>query len=330
MLHLLVEPQFERINSINPPSLHSLKAPVVWNEDIYSLGRDRSGEGKLFRYSLSNNKWSDFSINSSIYASGSVLTTYRSKLLLISGEDMTIWELSSNDFAFKHESCVKPIPSTFPRLEYREVFITSEDEYLTIASWDRSHRLKFVQLICYDGRDWRFRKYYDTFRGSIKMGLSNEYLTNGNAMFAITTEYDVVTGVRKAPINSFDEDDIEHNLDEDDTEFKFLNWERLDVISHPKFETSRRRKYFMILHNQQLFFIDPHGVIFTSFIQPLILPLLWGNSGVNFQHPPHLVGLPDGTMLMIGMIGKHESQLDAELDVIKVSQKGKITSCKST
>ena len=53
MLHPIAEPQFERINSPNAPSLRSLKAPVVWNEDVYALGRDHCSESKLFRYSLS-------------------------------------------------------------------------------------------------------------------------------------------------------------------------------------------------------------------------------------------------------------------------------------
>ena len=149
-----------------------------------------------------------------------------------------------------------------------------------------------------------------------------QFLTDGHAIFAITTNNGLVTRVQKAPIHSFCEDDKSNRI----------NWEELDIISCPKFNELVRahvwhgRRYFIILHNQQLYFVHSQGEIFMSFIQPLIVPVIWGNSGVKFEHAPYFVGLPDGTMLMIGMIGKQESQLyeelDAELEVIKVSQRG--------
>lgn len=54
--------------------------------------------------------------------------------------------------------------------------------------------------------------------------------------------------------------------------------------------------------------------------------MIWGYSGIKFQESPHFVGLPDGSMLMIGMVGgRHESRID----VVKVSHKGKLASVKS-
>ena len=225
---------------------------------------------------------------------------------------MTVWEFSSNDFAFK-PSCIKQVPSDFPRLKYRDVLTTSDDEALIIVSWDRSD-LNFVQLT-YDGRDWRFREYLTFRRSSATLGESVKFLTDGHAIFTITTDYGVVTRVKKAPIHSFGGDDC-------------INWEVLNTISCPEFDVrAHERNYFMVLHNQQLYFVHPQGEIFTAYVQPPVVPIIsWGNSGVNFQHAPYLVGLPNGAMLMIGMTGKHELQLyeelNTEFDVIKVSQEG--------
>ena len=157
MLYPLAEPLFEQMNSPNPPSLHSLKAPVVWNEDVYALGRDSNGDGKLYQYSLSNNEWSDLSVPSSIYASHSVLTTYSSKLLLISGKNMSLWEFSNNNFAFK-ESSIKPIPSTHLSQRFGDIIATSSDTEYLIITYGKTHepsdRVIFVKLI-YNDRDWK-------------------------------------------------------------------------------------------------------------------------------------------------------------------------------
>ena len=319
----IFEPQFERINTLNPPSPCSLKAPVVWNGDIYALGRDISDAGRLYKYSLSKNEWSDFSIDSSIYASASILTTYHSKLLLVSGENMTVWEFSSDNFAFK-PSNIKQVPSDFPRLNHTHVLTTSEDEELIIVSWDSSPFLNFVQLL-YDGRDWTFKTYEVSRHPSMKRGVSFDYLTDGREIFRIATNNScsMMIKVMKAPINSFDEDRGSQD------------WKELDIISCPEFEELIRvhgRMYRMILYNRQFYFTDVEGKIFTSFIQPLMVPVIWSKSGVKFQDAPYLVGLPNGTMLMMGMIQKHEPQQmlyeeqNIKLDVIIASQKGNDTS----
>ena len=296
------------MNSINPPSLRSLKAPVVWNEDIYALGRDSNGVGKLFKYSLANNEWSDYSILSSIYASNSVLATYRSKLLLISGKDMTVWEFSSNDLAFK-KSNIKPAPSIPVRpllRRLREVITTSTAKYLIIVYWDRCS-LDFVQLF-YDGRKWKLKECMPEPFYSYNI----EVATDGHALVAIKTShirslrwYHDASLIVIAPVLNFDEEELE----------------MFDIISCAKFDTILyEHNYFVILHNQLLYFVHSQGVIFTSFIQPPIVPVFWGNSGINFESAPHIVGLPDGTMLMMGMVGdRHGSQLD----VVKISHKGK-------
>ena len=353
MVHPIYEPQFEQMNSLNPPFLHSFKAPVVWNGDVYALGRDHhlfdfygghsdhSNNGKLFKYSLSSNKWNQISIDSSIYVSGCVLTTYQSKLLLISGGDtMTVWEFHNNNF---EQSCIKPVPSTFPKLKKDNIFTTSTDKDLIIASWGHFPYLDFVQLI-YDGRDWRFRKCYDREgrqcherEQSYSTGAleppekSTTFLTNGHAIFDVTgiPGYCLVTSVQKLSIHTIDSFDEGDKIVDADYS---LNWEKYDVIMRPE-----RRSCFVTLHNQQFYFIDAQGEIFTSFIQSPIVPVIWGNCGVEFLRAPYLVGLPDGSMLMIGMIGKRDPQREpgagfevigprgvpgAELDVIKVSQKG--------
>ena len=330
----MFEPQFERMNSLNPPSFDSLKAPVVWNGDVYALGRDRNDKGKLFKYSLSKNEWSQISIDHPIYVSGCVLTTYHSKLLLISGEDtMTIWEFINNEFK---PSCIEPVPSTFPKLKKANVFTISTDKDLIIVSWNRSWYLDFVQFI-YDGREWRVRKccdwktreHYENDSVGKHRGESTEFLTDGYEIFWIISKYGRVTSIWKVSIRS------SHSFS--------LQWKRCDIISCQrsvhKWEhyslghTHGRKDYFKILHNQQFYFIDRQGKIITAFIQSsTIVSIIWGKSNVYFLDTPYLVGLPDGTMLMIG---KHGPQTDpefeliipqggpgTELDVIKVSHKG--------
>ena len=270
---------------------------------------------------FANNDWSAFSIVSSIYASGSVLTTYRSKLLLISGKDMTVWEFSGNDFVFE-PSYVEPIPSTYLPHYFTDLNVISKDEYLIVFYNVGSRlRLSLFQLI-YDGRNWKLRKHEDIRLCSNKtylmtidshtiviFELLNEfYRRRYRSDYDISDYYDIV-GRHKAPMLSFD--------DGEDTS---INWEKLEVISCAEFSALLYRgKFSTILHNQQLYFVDSQGVIFISFIQPTIVPIVWGNSGVIFQQAPHLVGLSDGTLLMIGMV---EHRHGSQLDVIKVTQKG--------
>ena len=299
------------MNSINPPSYVSLKHPVVWNEDVYALGRDSKTEGKLFKYSTANNDWSAFSITSSIYASGSVLTTYYSKLLLISGKDMTVWEFSSNNFVFESSS-IKPIPSTYLSHPFTDVLAAiSKDEYLIVFyNVGNQFNLSLFQLI-YDGRNWKQRQFKRV------VFLSNVYYSMAiDSRDVVIFEYEAR---RRQPYNY---DDIYRapTLSVDGNEDTSVKWETgpgLEVISCAEFgELLSGRNISTILHNRQLYFVNSQGVIWSSFIQPPIVPVVWGKSGVEFQRAPNLVGLPNGTMLMIGIVGDlHQSQID----VIKVS-----------
>ena len=308
-LHPLTKPQFEKINSINPLSCVYLKDPVVWNADVYALGRDSSGDGKLFKYSLTSNEWSDFLAPSSIYSSGSVLTTYCSKLLLISGEDMTVWEFSINDMAFKLSS-IKPIPSS-QSLNFGNIVASSKDEYLIVMNWYRaSYRVYFRQFI-YNGRDWNFSRPMNHICYVISSHPKYSYkvvIIDSHAILAIESTYGAIERILKAPIL----------LNECIHFHSTMHWEVLEMIPLEKFDAGREC-YSISLQNQQLYFVDLKGMVFTSFIQPPILPMVWGNSGVNFQDAPHLVGLPDGTMLMIGTTGHQRA---SQLDIIKISQKG--------
>ena len=294
------------MSSINPPSFVSFKPPLVWKKDVYALGRNQGGDGKLFKYSVSSNMWSDFSVPSSIYTSNSVLLTYCSKLLLISGENMTLWEFSSNDFTFK-QSCIKPIP---PQHNFNDFIATSKGEYLIIM-WYIKH-LRPISFLFYDGRDWNYRQYELT--GRFHSGYCCNVILDSHAIVVIASpQWDKVNVVRvqKAPILRFSEDKDENCS---------CAYTELEIISFAEFDRLIcRRNYSAILHNQQIYFVDSQGIIFTSFIQSPILPLVWGNSGVHFQQALYMVGLPDGIMLMIGMV---EHQDGSQLDIIKVSQKG--------
>ena len=307
--HPLVEPQFERMNSINPPSVFHLKAPVLWNEDVYALGRDSNEKGKLFKYSIANNDWSDFPVPSSIYASKSLLTTYCSKLLLISGKDMTIWEFTHS--AFKVSS-IKPIPNTLRRSDFDDFTAISKDECLIVCMKRRVLYPRIGQLI-YNGMNWKcIHSEYDSIN---KFGFHSAYhhevlIDTCDVIVIAFSDWGNMVRVLKAPMtwsNGLDVSPIE--------------WEELAVASFAEFNAKVcRRQCSIILHSQQLYFADAQGAIFTSFIQPPVLPVVWSKSGINFQHIPSLMGLPNGTMLMIGMI---EHQHGSQLDVIKFGQIGK-------
>ena len=310
----LSEPVFERMNSLNLPSLHSLKTPVVWNEDVYALGRDSESDGKLHKYSPTSNEWSSFSVPSSIYASNSVLTTYNSKLLLINGKDMTLWEFTNGDFAFK-ESCIKPIPSTYSSQcsGVYNILATSSDKYLTIIREDRLQRIR-NQLI-YNGKDWKLRQLEQI---RLMSGSSHNMVAiDRHAVFLIeSNEWRNDVSILRALLmmTSFEENE--------DKAMAAISWEKLEMISLKEFDALLcGRKYSIIIQNQQFYCVDSKGIIFTTFLQSPIVPIVWGNSGINFDQAPHLVGLPDGALLMIGTINNQDG---SQLDVIKVSQKGNL------
>ena len=221
---------------------------------------------------------------------------------------MTVWEFSNNNLAFKRSS-TKPAPSIEPwlRQHLREVITTSMGEYLIIVYWDR-HYLHFVQS-CYDGRDWKFKEYKPRRSSPVRGEVT--VVSDGHAIVAIrippyinTAIYSVFLEVI-APLLNFDKE-------KGAKEFIVPSCATFDALLSES-------KYFTTFHNQQLFFIDLQGVIFTSFIRPPIVPVVWGSSHIKFQDTPHMMKLPDGTMLMIGMVGcQHGSQLD----IIKIHLKG--------
>ena len=308
-LHPLVEPRFERMNSINPPSVFHLKAPILWNEDVYALGRDSKEEGKLYKYSLTKNEWSDYPVPSSIYASNSILTTYCSKLLLISGKDMTIWEFSSSNRSAFKESSVKPIPSTLRQNDFNLIIAISKNECLIVCMKRPTLYPRISQLI-YNGMNWKcIRSEYDSIN---KFGFHSAYrfevlFDTCDVIIIAFSDWGNVVRVFKAPTPWSKSSDT-----------SCIDWEELAVASFTEFNAKVcKRECSIFLHSQQLYFADAQGAIFTSFIHPPVLPVVWGKSN---QHLPHLMGLPNGAMLMIGMI---ECQHGSQLDVIKVDQIGK-------
>ena len=119
--------------------------------------------------------------------------------------------------------------------------------------------------------------------------------------------------IQRALIPSFDE-----IKDED---MATILWEELEMMSLEEFdELLCGRKYSIIIQDQQFYCVGSKGIIFTAFVQPPIVPMVWGSSGINFHQAPHLVGLPNGALLMIGTIGNQDGE--SQLDVIKVSHRG--------
>ena len=116
------------------------------------------------KYSITHNEWSKISVPSEIYASYSVLTTYLSKLLLISGQNGTVWEFDCNRNVFK-ESCIESIP------DYSMSFVaTSQDNYLIVAP-DTLHFYSYDHdcAICvhiFDGTSWIILQYDPILLGS--------------------------------------------------------------------------------------------------------------------------------------------------------------------
>ena len=305
-----METQFERMNSVNVPSVKSLKDPVVLNDDVYTLGHDwHTGDGKLYKYSPSSNEWSEYAMSQSVYATHSILTTYRSKLLLISGKDMSIWEFSVTDLAFK-KSCIGPLPQKLARDEVDRrpadyLIATSRGDYLIIMDSYLTY-----ELLVFDGKSWTSRwchktYYYDGFHSGYKFRV---VISAHTAIVVAFSDWGDVVRMLEAPLTL-------HLKDEDTSS----NSHEVDVISSEEFNELVCTARSTIINNENIYFVDSHGVVFTSFIQPPIIPLVWGRSGVNFQQAPCIAGLSDGTLLLIGTVKeKHGSTLD----VIKVKQQG--------
>ena len=302
-----MECQSERMNSTNAPSLHSLKRPVVLNDDVYALGRDLAGNGKLCKYSLTSNEWSVFSMSQSVYATHSVLTTYRSKLLLISGKDRTIFEFSIKDFVF-NETSIQPFPRTKRAVHTYDFMATSNNDYLIVM--DCSYRVAPIRsLSVFDGNSWKSRLCEMNMGFPPSAYRLDNMISEHVAVIVAHSNWGNEVRFFKAPLILGEGDDSS------DIEFK-----EVDVISYEEFDKLVcRRGCATVLHNDNVYFADSHGVVFTAFIQPPIVPIVWGNSGNEFQQVPHVVGLSDGTLLLIGTTAEEKG---STLDVIKVKQQG--------
>ena len=126
--------------------------PVLWNGDVYNM-IEGYRECKLLKYSTSNDSWSDYAIPCDIMVWSwtnhvHILTTYHSKLLLISGADNEVWEFDAN------ESIFKPSPDiTLPEnWEYEHVAAASEGDYLLTIRRARDRSKILVNI--FDGSTW--------------------------------------------------------------------------------------------------------------------------------------------------------------------------------
>ena len=227
---------------------------------------------------------------------------------------MTLWEFSNSDFTFK-ESCIKPIPSMMILYRHLEsdVLATSSYKYLIIAYKGHSN---IINQLIYNGRDWKLRQLESKKRSGSYWDV---VAVDSHAVFVVDSyRWRSNISIWRALISSFD-----RSKDKDiDVDVDYGYWEMLEMISLEEFDAILHgRKYSSLVQNHQFYCIGSRGIIFTAFLQPPILPVVWGNSGVKFDQAPHLVGLPDEALLMIGTIRQQDG---SRLDVIRVSQKGTI------
>ena len=298
-----------------------MKTPVVWNGDIYALGRDHLNRGSLLKYSISHNEWSITLVPSEIYTPYSVLTTYLSELILISAQNRTIWEFDCNHNVSK-ESCIAPIPG--PK---DSIVATSQDKYLIVAPEmyglfifddDDDHA---VCVHIFDGTSWSAQQYDLT---SLLSGSDIRWTTiiGNHTLFVVECDdQGTVMSLYKAPLLLGECKDSMTILK---LEIMCRHVEEIDYLwKYPGQRSS-------LLLNNQLFLADSQGVIFTTYIQPPIeVVWIFADSGISFRQAPHIVRLPNGELLMVGIVihCDHEdlddqSESKSQLDVISVHHKG--------
>ena len=251
------------------------------------------------------------SVPSEIYASYSVLVTYLSKLILISGKNRTIWEFDYRCNIFK-ESCIEPVPGP------KDSFVaTSEGKYLIVVPemgvhcWGLHDHTVYVHI--FDGTSWSAQQYE-----FISSGSNTKWATIVGNHTTIVVKFDDegnVISLYKAPLL----------LGECKDSVTIVKWERLS-ISVTEIEDYWRYpgQRSLLLFNNQLFLTDSRGMISTTFIEPLI-GVIWifVDSNVCFRQAPHIVRLPDGELLMMGIVIRDDhSESKSQLDVIKVHHKG--------
>ena len=321
--HPLLQVQFEHLNSgNNAPSINSLKAPVILNREIYALGRDHLNIGCLLKYSIIHNEWSKISVPTTIYTSYSVLTTYLSKLILISGQNGTVWEFDCNYSVFK-ESCIEPVPGW--KVCHWTFDVASQDKYLIVASDTLFRDDSDIDdhAICvhiFDGTSWSVRQYDSTICLTLRSHESQKSITtiiDNHTIFEVELDAEkesYVTCIFKAPLL----------LEESEDTLSVIEWERIYVNVCRSYGYPGQQS-LLLLNNQQLLFLaDSQGKIFTIFIQPTtgaVEKFKIADGGYHFRQAPHLVGLPNGELLMVGRVILDDN-CKSQLDVIKVHHKG--------
>ena len=144
--------------------------PVLWNGDVYMIDSAtmENEQCKLLKYSTARDSWSKFVIPCNIKERHSMdekqshaLTTYNSKLLLVSGADsesldptmlpIRMWEFDAMKSTFKPSpDIILPLSRTI--VEQCHVAAASEGKYLIIGG--RSRFGDIMQCYLYDGTTW--------------------------------------------------------------------------------------------------------------------------------------------------------------------------------
>ena len=245
--HPLLQIQFEQLNSNNPPSIKSLKAPVVWNGDIYSLGRDQLNRGSLLKYSIPHNKWSITLVPSEIYTPYSVLTVYLSKLILISGQNGTMWEFDCISNVFK-ESCIEPVPEP----KSQRCVVAGVGKHLVVASEESHSHYSNDCVHIYDGSSWSARHYPSQvpLNSSSTKVYYNITIIGDRTIFMVQfrksyyDDYHIVTRLFKAPL-LLGECVVEDSL-------STIEWEEIQVTEIKDWRYSGRTAFF-VSHLQSTF-----------------------------------------------------------------------------
>ena len=176
-LHLSDDYEIEELNSDVsiresrrfPPL--NVCVPVLWNGDVYMIdgATEKDEQCKLLKYSTSKDSWSSFVIPCNIKERHTsmdegwshILTTYDSKLLLVSGADskslgptmtpIKVWEFDATKSTFKPSpDIILPLSRTVFDRCY--VAAASEGKYLIIGG--KSHFGDNIQCYLYNGTTW--------------------------------------------------------------------------------------------------------------------------------------------------------------------------------
>ena len=226
-----------------------------------------------------------------------------------------MWEFDCNCNVFK-ESCIESIP------DYSMSFVaTSQDNYLIVAP-DTLHFYSYDHdcAICvhiFDGTSWIILRYDPILLGSNEKCIS---IIGNHIIYEVKfrQEFDdeeTVTCIHKAPLLLGEcEDSLSSTI---------LKWERMHVKEiSDTYICGYRGQRSLLLVNNQLFLATSQGMILTTFIQPAI-GAIWKfvDSDISFRQAPHIVGLPNGELLMVGVVVQDDN-CKSQLDIIKIHCKG--------